>query len=94
MESLEIILSDEKFDAAVHGPPDGQPSLASGLDLSIFVKKRALASGKAAAVITFSVQLPNGQVRRAQAVTTVTNLITALSALKGWRDGGHLDEPR
>ncbi len=93
MEMLDIVLSDQKFDEAVHGPPDGQPSLPEASDLAIYVKKRALTSGRAAAVLTFEVMLPNGKKRRVQKVATVTNLITVLSVLKGWREGGHLEEP-
>ena len=90
MESVHIELSDEKFDHAVHGPPEGQPSLPEGGDLAIYVKKHATVGGNAMAVITFSVQLPNGTVRRAQCPTTVANLINALAVLRGWSEGGHL----
>jgi hypothetical protein len=90
MEAINVELSPEKFDAAVHGPSDGQPSLPEGGDLAIYVKPNATVGGNAMAVITFSVQLPNGQVRVAQCPTTVNNLLMALSVLKGWKDGGHI----
>ena len=57
-------------------------------DVEIFVKPDATKSGKAAAVITFLVQLPNGQVRRSQAVVTAALLETAASAVSGWRKAG------
>ena len=90
MEHIHIELSDEKFDLAVHGQPEGPPSLAEGGDLAVYVKKGATESGRAAAVITFTVQVPGGNLRRAQCVTTVANLINALAVLRGWSEGGHL----
>lgn len=91
MELLKIELSPEKFDAAVHGPMDGQPSLPDAGDMAIYVKPGATEKGNAGAVVTFTVQLPNGSTRRAQCVTTVANLLNALSILRGWQEGGHLD---
>lgn len=90
MERIIVELNDEKFDAAVHGPPEGQPSLPEGGDLAIYVKKNATVGGNAMAVLTFSVQLPNGTIRRAQCPTTVRNLTLAPAILKGWEEGGHL----
>lgn len=90
MESIMIELNGQKFDDAVHGPKEGQPSLPEGGDLAIYVKKNATVGGNAMAVITFTVQLPNGTTRRAQCPTTVNNLINVLSILKGWKEGGHL----
>lgn len=90
MEAVKIELSAEKFDAAVHGPDGGQPSLSEGGDMAIYVKKHATVGGNAMAVVTFSVQLPNGTIRRAQCPTTVNNLMSVLAILKGWHDGGHL----
>ena len=90
MEHVKIELSDQAFDAAVHGPQEGQPSLPEGGDMAIYVKRNATVGGNAMAVITFTVQLPDGTLRRAQCPTTVANLINALSILKGWKDGGHL----
>jgi hypothetical protein len=58
--------------------------------MAIYVKRDATVGGNAMAVITFSVQLPDGTIRRAQCPTTVTNLMNALAVLKGWSDGGHL----
>lgn len=91
MEAVRVMLSDEEFDRAVHGPPEGQPSLPEGGDLAIYVKKGATEGGRAAAVITFTVQVPGGARRRAQCVTTVANLINALATLRGWSEGGHLE---
>lgn len=89
MEMVKISLDDAKFDAAVHGT-EGPPSLSESGDLAIYVKKNATKQGNAMAVVTFTVQLPDGTMRRAQATTTTTNLINTLSVLKGWKDGGHL----
>ncbi len=90
MEGIIVKLDDAAFDAAVHGPPEGQPSLPDCGDMAIIVKKNATVNGNAMAVITFSVQLPNGTLRRAQSPTTVANLMNVLAILKGWSDGGHL----
>lgn len=90
MEAIKIKLSDIDFDEAVHGKPEGQPTLPDAGDLAIYIKKKATVSGAAGAVLTFTVQLPNGNLQRVQTVTTVTNLMMALSVLKGWQDGGHL----
>lgn len=90
MEGLHIEISAEKFDAAVHGPPEGVPSLAEAGDLAIYVKRHATKNGNAMAVITFTVQLPNGTLRRVQAVTTTALLSSALSILRGWEEGGAL----
>lgn len=90
MEMLTVALDARQFDEAVHGPPDGQPSLPEAGDLAIYVKRNATQGGNAAAVVTFTVQLPNGSFRRVQSVTTVANLINALTILNGWHDGGHL----
>lgn len=94
MEMIKVELNDRAFDEAVHGKPEGVQTVPECGDLAIYVKKRALTSGKAGAVISFTVQLPNGKKQPVQAVTTVTNLIAALATLKGWRDGGHLEEPK
>lgn len=89
MEMLKIVLDDDKFDAAVHGR-EGPGSLPESGDLAIYVKKKATVGGNAMAVVTFTVQLPDGTKRRAQATTTAANLINALAVLKGWKEGGHL----
>ena len=91
MEAIHVELSDEKFDLAVHGSPEGPPSLPEGGDLAVYVKRGATKRGNAAAVITFTVQVPGGAFRRAQCVTTVANLLGALAILRGWTEGGHLD---
>lgn len=89
MESIKIALDDDKFYAAVHGT-EGPGSLPESGDLEIYVKKNATVGGNAMAVVTFTVQLPDGTKHRAQATNTVANLINALAVLKGWRDCGHL----
>jgi len=50
-----------------------------------------MTSGQACAVITFSVELPDGSFARAQAVTSVALLESTLAILRGWQSGGHLN---
>lgn len=90
MEHVVLELNDQKFDDAVHGPKEGLPSLPEGGDLAIYVKRNATVNGNAMAVITFTVQLPNGTLRRAQCPTTVANLLNVFAVLRGWQEGGHL----
>lgn len=90
MEAITIAIDAEKFDQSVHGTPEGPPSLKEGGDMAIYVKKKATVNGNAMAVVTFTVQLPNGTLARAQCATTAVNLMAALAVLKGWHDGGHL----
>lgn len=92
MTKIECRLSDEMFDKAVHGGLDDMSVLRDGGDLAIYVKKRATVNGNAAAVLTFTVELPNGGgLVRAQTVTTAALLENVLALLKGWREGGHLE---
>lgn len=89
MEHFAISINPEAFDAAVHGTPQLR-SLQEGGDLAILVKPQATIGGRAAAVITFTVQMPDGSIARAQAVTTLRNLRNALSVVEGWRVSGQL----
>ena len=91
MEYVKISLDDQEFDNAVHGPKEGQPSLPEGGDMAIYVKVNATVNGNAMAVITFTVQLPDGTLRRAQCPTTVVNPMTAFGILKGWQESGQLN---
>jgi len=81
MESIHVTFNDQAaFDQAVHA----HESLVERGDLEIITVDQATDSGRPIAVITFSVRLPNNEGGyRAQAVTTVRALMTALSALKG-----------
>lgn len=90
MENLIIAIDPEKFDQAVHGGLDDLPVLPERGDLAVYMKPKATVNGNAMAVITFTVQLPDGSFARAQAATTAALLDTALSAVRGWREGGHI----
>ena len=86
---LPISIDPEKFDKAVHGGLD-HPVLQDAGDLAIFVKPNATEGGRAAAVLTFTVKLPDGSLARVQTATTAGVLEMAFGALKGWREGGHI----
>lgn len=81
MESIQVTLNDQAaFDQAVHA----DSSLVERGDLEIITIDDGTEDGNPAAVITFSVRLPNNEGGyRAQAVTTVRALTMALSAIKG-----------
>lgn len=89
MERVDVALSAEKFDAAVHG--DGVvPVLPESGDMAFYIKPRATEGGKPGVVVTFTVQLPDGSQARAQAVTTLANFETVFGCIRGWKSGGHL----
>lgn len=90
MEHVTCRLDDEMFDKAVHGGLDGNPTLKECGDLAFYFKRKATTGGKPMAVITFTVQLPDGTFARAQAVTTLALLEAVHSCIKGWREGDHL----
>lgn len=90
MESILLANNAEKYDKAVHGGLDSFKVLAEGGDLAIYIKPRATVDGNPGAVITFTVMLPDGSRARAQAATTVANLMAAARVFQGWIDGGHL----
>lgn len=90
MEGVKIALDADRYDKAIHGGLDGLPVLPEGGDLAVYVKPRATANGKPGAVLTFTVQLPDGTAARAQAATTLALFEAMASACRGWRDGGHL----
>jgi hypothetical protein len=89
VEHIEVCLSPEKYDAAVHG--DGvTPTLRQGNDLAVYVKPAATTTGGAGVVITFTVELPDGSFARAQAVTTLRLFDALAAAVRGWRAAGLL----
>lgn len=89
MERIDVALSAEKFDAAVHG--DGVvPVLPECGDLAFYVKPHATEGGRPAVVATFTVRLPDGSFAKAQAVTTLANFETVFACVRGWKGGGHL----
>lgn len=92
MESIRVVLDSDLFDKAVHGGLDDKPVLKEGGDLSLFIKTGATVGRKAMAVFTFTVQLPDGTLARAQCPTTVTNLKAVLAVIQGWELSGHLED--
>lgn len=90
MEHVVCELNAEKFNKAVHGGLDKNPVLKEGGDLAIYVKPKATVNGNPMAVLTFTVQLPDGSLARAQCSTTYTLLMTAFGCLRGWKEGGHI----
>ena len=66
-----------EYDAAVHG---GLPEAG---DLRIITKRNGTQEGRPVAVLTFSVQMPDGSLKPVQAAVTVRNLVAALGALRG-----------
>lgn len=90
MEHINIVLDSGKFDKAVHGGLDNNPVLKEGGDLAMYVKPRATVNGNAMVVITFTVQLPDGTLARAQAATTAALMEAAGRAIRGWKEGGHI----
>lgn len=90
MEAITCELSAEKFDKALHGGLDNKPVLPEAGDLAIYCKPKATIGGNGMAVITFTVQLPDGTKARAQATTTAALLETVLSVVKVWKETGQL----
>lgn len=90
MENLTCELNTDKFDKAVNGGLDDKPVLREGCGLSIYIKPEATERGRPAVVITFTVELPDKSLARAQCVTTAALLETVVRTIQGWRAGGHL----
>ena len=77
MESIAINLNDaEKFDSIL------KDSLPEGGDLQIITKNGATVGGQPAVMFAFSVQLPDGSLKKAQIVTTLRLVTTILRALE------------
>jgi len=67
MEHLHITFDSgggKEFDKALKG------TLPDGGDLKVITKERATAKGEPGVIITFTVQLPDGTIKRVQTVTT------------------------
>lgn len=80
MESLRLILGQAaEFDKLVHSP-GGLPQAS---EITIATKDDGTTNGRPIAVVSFNVQMPDGSVRRAQAVATVRLLVGFYSAMKG-----------
>ena len=77
MEHVILTLgNDEEFERAI---VDGLPQHN---DLEFITRDFGTQSGAPAAVITFGITLPDGSHHRAQAVTTISALSVALSAIE------------
>lgn len=70
---------DDAFNQAIH---EGLPE---GGDVELITKDAGTQNGRAVACITFTVEV-NGEHKRAQTVTSVRNLLTALTLLQGRYD--------
>ncbi len=84
MESFDVkINKPEDFDAAI------QTSLPELGDICLITKHGATQSGRTAVMLTFHVQLPDGTIRRVQAVTTMKLFRTiATTFLNTYTDEG------
>lgn len=83
MEHVELLLTDEAFDSLVH-----EGSLAqAGASLKVAVKLRATQAGKAAVVLAWDAVLPDGSVRRVQAVTTADLFLGAAKGVAAYLEG-------
>lgn len=89
MESAQILLDAEGFDKAIHGGLDSYPVIPERGDLAFYIKPGATESGKAGVAITFTA-VCEGKTVRCQTVTTAAMLDALGSALRGYRDGGHI----
>lgn len=90
MEHVTCNLDPELFDKAVHGGLDDKPVLPENGDLSLYGKAKATVGGNGMVVLTFTVQLPDGTLARAQCTTTARLFLLMAQCVRGWVDGGHL----
>lgn len=74
---IRCSVGQERFDQIVHGPD----SMKDAGDLELVVIKNGTKAGKAAVALSFTVQLPDGQLRRAQTVTTLDALLLAVGTV-------------
>lgn len=82
MEVITVQLNKpEEFERLRIGT-DGAKVLPEGCDLQFVTKDGATDEGAAAVIIAFSVQLPDGRIARAQAVTTVKLLLQTARILR------------
>ena len=58
-------------------------TLPDGGDLQIITKDAGTVNGNPVAILTFTVELPDGTFRKAQTVTTVALLMGTLAILRG-----------
>lgn len=77
MEKISVLMGQpEEFDKAVH---EGLPE---GGDIRIVVKEGAMVSGAHGIVITWTVQLPDGEIKTAQATTSLRTFAAAAQLLR------------
>jgi hypothetical protein len=80
MNAISLLLGqDAEFDKAIRGPN----TLPDRGDLKIITKDKGTEGGNPIAVLTFTVQLPDGKEYKAQTVTTVRLLLSVLAGLRG-----------
>lgn len=78
MEHVKISIDNpEEFDRIL---AEGLPC---GNDLHVITKRGATVAGKAVVMLTFAVKTPDGEMHRAQIVTTAANMLMISSALGG-----------
>lgn len=75
MTDIFLAFDGPAFDKAVHG---GMPDAG---DLQIIVKEEATIGGNPAVCLTFTSQLPTGELRGSQTVTTLRCLLAVLKTL-------------
>lgn len=90
MEMLKVALDAAKFDEAVRGTP-GKPVLPEGGDLAVYFRRAVTSEGRSGCVFTFTVQLPDGSLARAQAVATLRHIDMLAACVRGWRARGELE---
>ncbi len=88
MDQITVRISDpEAYDKAVH------EGLSDGGDLSFITKDYATEEGRSALVVTFTVQLPDGSLSKAQSATTVRNFLMAAQIIQvKYTNDGYLRE--
>ena len=80
VEVLQVLLGQEAFQKLVHAP-DALPEIG---DLQVAFGAAQESNGLIPVVFSFTVILPDGSRRRAQAVSTAKNVQTMAAALEGW----------
>lgn len=89
MESIALSIDPTAFDRCLRAT--NPPSLKDAGDLAIYIKPKATTSLAPAAMLTFTVQLPDGTMARAQTVTTVECLKSALMMIQAFEAAGRFN---
>lgn len=74
MQVAQVVFEDARFDSVVKG------GLPEGGDLEFVLSEKRTVDGAPAVAITFTVELPDGTLARAQTVTTA-RLIATIGAM-------------